>query len=312
MNIMKILTAFITCLTVPVFSFAQINLQDSTIQVIGYWNLKEKQSYAVTYEKFKISDSKDTTDREKITYDVDITILDSTDKSYTIEWFYKNYRMGYNTELAKKLMSIAENIKIVVKTDELGSFVEVLNHKEVQGHMKKAISKLGEEFKETPNIEVILKNVEKTFVSKEAIQTLAIKDIHQFYTFHGARYKFNEELTNTIKQANLLGGDPFDAEVSVLMDEINVDEENDNAVIRMRQTINSEQLTTATINYLTKMSDELRIPAPKPGDIKNLTNETRVASRIHGPTGWIIYSVETREISAEGITTIEERTIEIN
>jgi uncharacterized protein (DUF2132 family) len=308
---MKSLSALILFLAIPSIVLSQINLEDSTIQVIGYWNLKEKQAYSVSYEKFKVKDSKDTIDREKITYDVDITILDSTAKSYLIEWYYKNYQMSYNTELSKKLMSIAENIKVIIKTDEYGSFLEVENYKEVQDYIKKAMKKLKNEFKSTPNIDAILKNLEKTFMSKEAIQTLAIKDVHQFYTFHGAKYKLGEELKTTMKQQNLLGGELFDVDVTVQMDELNVDEENENVVIRMWQTINSEQLTEATYKYFVKMATDMGTPVPKREDIKNLQNETRTATRIHGSTGWIIYSVETKEVWTDGIMNVEERIIEI-
>ena len=309
---MKSLSALILFLTIPSVLFSQINVEDSTIQVIGYWNLKEKQSYSINYEKYKVKDSKDTVDREKITYDVDITVLDSTVKSYTIEWYYKNYQINSgNSELSKKMMSIAENVKVIIKTDEYGSFLEVVNDKEVQDYIKKGISKLKKEFKKTPNIDVVLKTLENTFSSKEAIQTLAVKDVHQFYTFHGAKYKLGEELNTTMKQQNLLGGEPFDVDVTVQMDEMNVNETDDNAVIRMWQVINSDQLTEATIQYLERLSAQMGTPAPKREDIKPLQNETRTASRIHGTSGWVIYSIETKEVWTEGIMNVEERIIEI-
>jgi len=40
-------------------------------------------------------------------------------------------------------------------------------------------------------------------------------------------------------------------------------------------------------------------------------NETNTASRIHGASGWVIYSIETKEIKAADSTNIEERIIEI-
>ena len=50
---------------------------------------------------------------------------------------------------------------------------------------------------------------------------------------------------------------------------------------------------------------------PERKDFPSLTNETYTASRIHGETGWIIYSIETKEVKAEETTNIEERIIEI-
>ena len=68
--------------------FGQIHIQDSMVQVIGYWSKQDTQSYAISYEKIKIK-NKDTISRELMNYEVDITILDSTANSYTKEWFIK-------------------------------------------------------------------------------------------------------------------------------------------------------------------------------------------------------------------------------
>lgn len=306
---MKIFATLFLLLTTLEIVTAQINNTDSTAQVIGYWDNHEKQSYKVDYIKYKVKNQQDTTDRVKISYNVDITITDSTSNSYKIEWHYKNYQIDTNLELLKKISAIADDIKVVIKTDEMGAFTDLVNYKEVQDYIKKSTKKLKAEFKDIPKIEDIIKEIEKNYSSKEAIKALAIKDIHQFYSFHGAKYKLNEELNTTLKQENLLGGDPFDTEVTVIMDEINPDDNN--VVIRMWQTVDPEQLTEATFNYMAKLSSEMKLPAPKREDIKNLRNETRLGSRIHASSGWVIYSIETKEISAEGVTNVEERIIEI-
>src|SRR5690349_4032043 len=95
----------------------QINMEDSTVQAIGYWDKNEKQSYSVNTDKYKLK-GEDTTSKENMKYDVEITILDSTAQSYTIEWFYKNFLMDTNSELVKKIMSVAEDMKVIIKTDE--------------------------------------------------------------------------------------------------------------------------------------------------------------------------------------------------
>jgi|GEM_PF-5327359 len=57
--------------------YGQINPADSTAQVVGYWDLNEKQSYIITEEKLKIQGT-DTLSREYEKYAVDITIVDAT------------------------------------------------------------------------------------------------------------------------------------------------------------------------------------------------------------------------------------------
>jgi hypothetical protein len=146
------------------------------------------------------------------------------------------------------------------------------------------------------------------YMSKESIEANAIKDALQFYTFHGAKYTLGEKLTGKVQLMNNFGGKPFDTELSVSLDEI--DQENDIALIRMYQNIDSQQLTDATYAYLKTVA-----PAGKPMPAKDkfplLTNETWTASQIHGGSGWVIYSIETKQTMAEGIVNVEERTIEL-
>lgn len=106
--------------------------------------------------------------------------------------------------------------------------------------------------------------------------------------------------------ANNYGGAPFDVHVMLSLDELNI--EDDNSVIRMHQTVNSEQLTKATYQYLARLGtfgDEM----PNWDELPALSNNIWTASRIHGNTGWPTYSIETKKIKAEGTVSIEERII---
>ena len=287
--------------------FGQISVQDSTVQVIGYWSKQETQSYNVSYEKLKIK-SKDTISRELIKYEVDIKILDSTENSYTIEWFYKNYTIDTNNELVRKLTSIANDISVKIKTDELGAFIEVVNWEEVRDYLAKVTETLKNELKDIPNYEKIIANVMNIYSTKESIEANAIKDAIQFYAFHGVKYKLGEKLEGKLETANNYGEKPFETDVRFSLDEIN--EEDGNSILRMNQIINSEQLTDATYNYLKNLGT-FGDKFPQRNEFPSLTNETNTASRIHGESGWIIYSIETKEITAEETTNIEERIIEI-
>lgn len=287
--------------------YGQIDMNDSTAQVIGYWDKNEKQTYIVTQENYKINDS-DTTSREFYKYTVDITIIDSTANSYIIEWFYKDYEIFSDDPLIEKIASIAEDMAIWIKTDELGAFQEVINWKEVRDYIFKGTDMLKTETKDIPNMDELIKQIEGLYSSKESIELAAVKEMHQFYTFHGGRYVYGKEYNADLKFSNLFGGEPFDTKVSVWLDELNPDDNN--FIIRMKQTVDSEQLTQATFDYLKSMAQTMKVPVPTREDIPEIANDTWTASRIHG-SGWLIYSIETKETKAEGVTNIEERIIEI-
>ncbi len=304
---MRRLQIFGLTLFLSINVFGQINMNDSTAQVIGYWDMNEKQSYTVTQDNFKITDS-DTTSREFHKYTVDITIVDSTANSYLIEWLYRDYEIQSDNELIQKLSSITEDMTVRIRTDELGVFQEVVNWKEVRDYILKATKLMDKETKNIPNMDKFINQIEGMYGTKESIELGAVKEMQQFYTFHGAKYELGEEYNIDMQAANLYGGDPFDMRVIVWLDELNP--QNNNFIIRMQQTIDSEQLTEATYDYLTKIAETMETPAPEKEDIPSLTNDTWTVSRIHG-SGWIIYSIETKEVKAEGVTNIEERIIEI-
>jgi hypothetical protein len=288
-------------------TFGQISVKDSTVQVVGYWSKLEKQSYNVSYEKLKIK-NKDTISRELMKYEVDLKVIDSTQNSYTTEWYYKNFKIDTENELVKKLTSLSNDISVLIKTDELGSFIEVVNWESVRDYLNKVSEELKKELKDVPNSEQIIDNIKNIYSTKQSVEANAIKDAIQFYSFHGVKYKLGEEISGDLTVLNNFGGKPFDTKIKYSLDEINA--EDGNSIIRMDQVINSEQLTNETYNYLKKIGTfGKNIPDRK--DFPSLTNETYTASRIHGETGWIIYSIETKEIKAEETTNIEERIIEI-
>ncbi len=287
--------------------FGQISAKDSTVQVIGYWAKQETQSYNVSYEKFKIK-SKDTISRELMKYEVDIKIIDSTENSYTIEWFYKNYSIDTENELVRKLTSIANDISVKIKTDEFGAFIEIVNWEDVRDYLSKVTESLKDELKAVPNYKKIIADVMSIYATKESIEANAIKDAIQFYHFHGLKYNLGEELEGELETANNYGGKPFETDVRFSLDEIN--EIDGNSIIRSNYVINSKQLTDATYTYL-KNTGTFGDKFPPRNEFPSLTNETNTASRIHGESGWIIYSIETKEITAEETTNIEERIITI-
>lgn len=288
-------------------AFAQINMNDSTAQVIGYWDMNEKQSYIITWEKYKITDS-DTTSTESYKHAVDMTIVDSTANSYVIDWLYRDYEIQSDNELIQKLASITEDMTVRIRTDELGVFQEVVNWKEIRDYILKATKLLKKETQNIPNLDKIINQVEGMYSSKESIELGAVKEIQQYYTFHGSKYKLGEELSVDMQAANLYGGDPFDMKVTIWLDKLNPDDNN--FIIRMKQSVDADQLTNATYDYLVNIAETMKVPAPKKEDIPPLKNENWTASRIHD-SGWIIYSIETKEVKAEGVTHIEERIIEI-
>lgn len=297
-----IVSIFISCTC-----FSQINLEDSTVQVIGYWDKKEKQVYKVVETEYKIKDE-DTTSVDVLKYTVDITIVDSTADSYVMDWHYKDYEVQTENSLLMKLSKLNDNTSVRIRTDEFGAFQEVVNWKEVRNNLLKATRLLKKEMKKIPEMKKFIDQIENLYGTKESIETAVAKDIQQFLTFHGGIYEFHEEYKASMKLPNIYGGEPFDSDVTVWVDEVNADDNN--FVIRMEQVVDKQQLIAATMKFLNEMSGTLKIVAPQDDLLQDMSNNTWLATRIHG-SGWVVYSIQTTEVKVPTQTKIKERVIEI-
>lgn len=302
---------FFTTIILSLFisnTFGQINMKDSTAQVIGYWNIGDKESYNISLQKIKLRET-DTISNELMTYSVDVTVIDSTTDSYLIEWFYHNYKTSSTNEIVKKVTSLSENLKVIIETDELGIIKGVKNWEEVSSYLKKSINQIKSDLKDIPNMDKLFQQIEGMYSSKAAIESVAIQDAQQFYTYHGGKYLLGEILEFSLQVPNMYNPNaPFDSKVTLYLDELNPDDNN--FTIRSSQEIDSEQLTNTTFEYLTKMAKTMKTKEPKKEEIGQLTNVTTTTSKIHG-TGWLIYSVQTKTVHTLGATNIEERIIEL-
>jgi hypothetical protein len=187
---------------------AQITAIDSSAQCIAYWSKGDKMTYSVISTKLKLKDA-DTTMAEQGSYMVDITVLDSTAKSYTIQWAYRDYNLGSDNPVVQKLADMYRDMTIKVKTDEMGAITEVINWKELRDETNrfyKALMKDMKELNELPGFKAMMDRTMKTFSTKEAIESLAVADIQQFHSFFGAAYTLNDELKGRMKVPNFLGG----------------------------------------------------------------------------------------------------------
>ncbi|MBP1663457.1 MAG: hypothetical protein H6Q19_597 [Bacteroidetes bacterium] len=308
---MKKITAFLLFVFCGFSLFGQINAADSTVQVVGYWNVHDKQTYQVTEESNKIQNGTDTISKQKIAYLLDVEVLDSTANSYTIQWLSHDVKV-INTPnpLLDDLYKLGENSKIIFSVSETGVFKEILNWQEMQAQNQKAFEMLRTKFDTIPQLVNMINGLESKFNSKEAIEGSSVKLINQFYSFHGGKYKLGEELNTSVKLPNAYGGEPFDGMLTVLLDEIDTD--NDYSIIRSWQTADSGQLTEFAKKIVKGIASDMNV------DIKNeqldfppMVNETRIASQIHGNTGWVIYSNMTTEVSLNDVLNIEETTIEL-
>ena len=286
---------------------AQINMEDSTVQVIGYWDKNEKQSYQIQEKKATVV-NEDTTSSQEFSYKVDVQIVDSTAESYTIEWKYFDYKYISGPQELKTILTAYQPTKVLVKTDEMGMFAEIINSAEISAAMTKRLKNLIKKYKSDQYLVSEFTALIDKYASKDAVEQLALSEIQQYYNYHGGRYKLDENLSATVKSPFMNIEEGIDAELNVWLSEINSDDNN--YIIQMSKILDEEAMKK--LMYEEAKNDPELTPDEKPEihDMPELKVETWAASRIHN-SGWIVNSVQTVEVLFDNEKSTEERTIEL-
>jgi hypothetical protein len=286
----------------------QIDIATSSAEISGFWNKGDSRVYTISNEKYTVTDD-DTSSYEFINYKVDIKIVDSSPDSYTIEWSYRNYLMITDNPLLKKLAYLLEGRKVIIKTDKKGSFIEVVNWNDFKELVSKTTSMLKTDFPDLEEKKEIIKLVKGAYGSKEAIEKAAIKEIKQFYIFHGGKYKLDEQIVGQTTVPNYSGNNPFDAKYTLSLDEIDL--MGFNSVIRLKQEVDSKQLTDVLYARLSNVCDKSGATMPLRQDFPPVTGTIRYASRIHNE-GWVVSSIRTEETFWKNQFSFSRRTIAIH
>ena len=276
---------------------SQINLEDSTVQAITYWEKGEAKKYSFKSEKRKINEN-DTIIEERTDFDVEIKVIDSSDTSYTIEWNYTNSNSNGSNNFENNVLNCTNGLKVVYLTTEMGEFIEVLNWKEVRNYIQKSTNEFKELYKNDAELLKAIVQVENTFSSKEVIEQIALKDIQLFHSFYGAQYKLNEKLTASTEVPNYLGGSPFDAELSVVLKKI--DEVKLEYDLELSQKVNVDQVIDAMFGYFMNIAKTKNIDPPKREDFKNMKNEMILISRFND-FGWVIECENISIVNSENM-----------
>jgi hypothetical protein len=279
-------TLLIALITFDVY--AQITPSDSSIQVVGYWRKNEKQSYQVTNTSYKLIDG-DTSSLEVLTYEGDITVIDSTAKSYTIEWKYKNTDASRTNKYMQSLTSLMNGTRVIIKTDEFGRFEEVVNWKEVGDDIRKAMDKLRKDHKGDMPASQTKRSTKKFITTKASIESQSINEILQFYAFHGNVFKLNEERRNQLV-SNAMPGYPVEYEELIVATNVNV--QHGISLIRMWKRYDPSQATDRAyeMNRQMALATGTTKDLPKRENMPDMHYTELTFSHVHIPTGWIIKS----------------------
>ncbi len=183
------------------FSQEQPNLVSSSkVTTIGYWNIGDKVSYQVSQtDVTNKSGSTQPTKQKSNTYDLEITVIDSTDNSYVLEMKYlKSAVEGYDPQLQELMNSFQTSAPIRYQTDELGIYQKILNTAELQKDFKKKCEEFKKQLVVNKGAEAakpvikMLDDVLIEFAKPENIEVLYLGDIMAIHGNYGMELVLNK------------------------------------------------------------------------------------------------------------------------
>lgn len=153
MKTKAILSSLLVCIVTTLS--AQINLNDSTVQVVAYWSKGDSYDYLYDYYKYNIQ-GKDTISWERTISKINITVIDSTENSYTLQAVYDTpnaIRSGSDSisrELTSRISRTFGNDTVIVETNELGTIKRLVNFDKLRSRYLKAAEMTAEALSAQP------------------------------------------------------------------------------------------------------------------------------------------------------------------
>lgn len=304
---MKIGITILATILMSTIGSAQIDMRDSTVQSIAYWKMGESQKYQISESEITTV-REDTISQTALVYTATATIADSTSYGYLLSWTRSNYQIGDASSLSSKLKQILVDYPILISTDMYGSTPVVLNWEDIAAHVNTEATSLKKQHEGNEKAINDIDRIVKTHASQEDINQHVIRDILQLLAYHGAKYKLGEPVTTNDKIPNNYGGDPLDATTAMVLDEILPI--NNTYIVKTFQNINPQQLKAVTYDYLSRINI-VEGALPDYEDFPTIMKQTYGGAEIHGPSGWVIYSQETEQVTSGEDVTTKERLIEL-
>lgn len=246
------LRIFITLLfSATAAASAQNRITDTTATCIAYWNNNESRIYQIKRSKVKY-DAGTVKSSSGASYEAHIKITDSTAYGFTIEWIYRNFKAeGTGEHALNSLNAIMEGMIIRYKTDELGSFAELINWKEVRDFAIQKYESIAKQPSQQKEFVAALDQVKSIFQSKENIETAMIKEIQLYHTPYGVEYNLSEQ-SQVTALPNITGGKAIPATISYKI--IKLDPPNDFCKVYQNQTIDKGAAGPIIADMLKKLS----------------------------------------------------------
>ena len=304
-------------------AFAQM-LPDSTVQVVAYWSLGDKQKYQLESTKYKVAQG-DTTVAEKSAQILELEVVAADEeKGYrlkvtTLESQYSDpTKEAIDEVMQERLGSVA----YYFETDPYGGFLQVLPVESLEGQQEALAQAILEAVKKKnpASGQLNLLPLIRESVTPEAVVLAATGEISPLFMYHGNRFDLAEEFPIEDEIPAIVGNGTMKMTGSFWIDEELTDDYS--VVLRMYKEADPEQMKPFIETLLGNILESMA-PSPEDGQdaqtaIEEAFRDARINvedylyEEIHLGTGWPIDWNFSREIRIEAEGRQQGQIVETN
>ncbi|MBE6226310.1 MAG: hypothetical protein E7121_04410 [Bacteroidales bacterium] len=295
---------------------AQLNLKDSTAQIVAYWNKGEKYCYNYAAQTIEIKGT-DTTELSYSESKFELEVIDSSANGYLINYTKLSEAVSISDEkspiasLLKRVANIGNSISITFKTNEYGSLQEIVNFDEYKNSLMSQLETLIKEMEKELKDKTTRKALNTAIAPfmSDAYVYKSIEPITSLFSFHGYKFKLNERYTDNIQVASPFEqGKTLDGELQRYVAEFNP--ETTWTTFHSVTRYDKEQLKMTTLHYINSLLPENQ-KITSTSEVPEMSMDSYTSFTIHLGTGWPGYASFLQETGEPTKTKLKKWVIEI-
>jgi hypothetical protein len=244
------------------------------IDIDAAWQEGDTRSYELTTYR-KDSGGEGQEQERRVATDIQITVLDSMDTGYALEWVYGESRL---VEPATPVLPSLEEflqqpagLRIEYATDRFGAYRELRNVEEVQSFveamMEQILDQMAEAGGSEEEIEGTRRIIQQLLSDPTGMETLFLQEVQLFHALNGFLFDSLEPIQYEDLLPNALGGEPIPSQVTIRPTRYSAAQSC--ARIEWTNEIDAEKARESIVEGLMAQAERLglELEPPEPGEL---------------------------------------------
>ncbi|HEY5498915.1 MAG TPA: hypothetical protein VIK20_00880 [Bacteroidales bacterium] len=262
-------------------SVAMAAESDSSVVFKASFLKNELQSYEISRALYTIHKG-DTTSLEKLGFQADVYVKDSTENYYLLTWRFSKFRINTDNLKLRQLIALAKPVEISYRITKPGVLIDFLNGEKVSTCLEEALPQVLSSFANQKGTENKVE-VASIYDMRETVETLMLRAITQFHQAYGLGYTLGEIVDVPTVVNSQFTTKPINGIIRKKL--IRIDAENHFAILSTATFLDNKEFRKGFKDYM-------KIDSIPDSSI----NQENMGSVIMDlTTGWVLWTFDQRD-----------------